>query len=136
MNRIEQRGCGIHRCRARRGGALENDAPLARLLGQGGSFIFARTSYTSRQRKLAVSAIVRPLHPCFTVRDNERAESSFLKTRKILLNITRAWRERADEAEKKIKRQCHCRIRPAHRVGTGTAFAGCPGGAEGRTRAD
>jgi len=33
------------------------------------------------------------------VRDNERAESSFLKTRKILLNI--AWRERVDEAEKK-----------------------------------
>jgi hypothetical protein len=67
------------------------------------SFIFARTSYTSRHRKLAVSAVVRPLHPCFPVRDNERAESSFLKTRKILLNIARAWRERVDEAEKKIK---------------------------------
>ena len=43
------------------------------------------------------------LHPCFPVRDNERAELSFLKTRKILLNIARAWRERVDEAEKKIK---------------------------------
>jgi hypothetical protein len=37
------------------------------------------------------------------VRDNERAESSFPRTRKILLNIARAWRERVDEAEKKIK---------------------------------
>jgi hypothetical protein len=43
------------------------------------------------------------LHPRFPLRDNERAESSFLKTRKILLNIARAWRERVDEAEKKIK---------------------------------
>ena len=37
-----------------------DDAPLARLLGQPKLRPFARTSYTSRQRKLAVSAIVRP----------------------------------------------------------------------------
>jgi hypothetical protein len=41
------------------------------------------------------------------------------------LNIARAWRERADEAEKKIKRQRHCRMR---RVGTEAALASCRSG--------
>ena len=82
---------------------LEDDAPLTRLFGQPKLLHLRAHLVHVPAKKLAVSAIVRPLHPCFPVRDNERAESSFLKTRKILLNIARAWRERVDEAEKKIK---------------------------------
>ncbi len=52
-----------------------------RLLGCSGnssSFIFARTSYTSRQRKLAVSAIVRPWAISF-VRSLNAEEKNFVR---------------------------------------------------------
>jgi hypothetical protein len=67
----------------------------------------------SHEQKISQEVSRTCPRPFFPVRDNERAESSFLKTRKLLLNIARVWRERADKAEKKIKRQRHCRIGPA-----------------------
>ena len=62
---------------------LEDDAPLTRLFGQPKLLHLRAHLVHVPAKKLAVSAIVRPLHPCFPVRDNERAESSFLKPEKF-----------------------------------------------------